>query len=73
MFKIYLNGKEVALILRIRRLSQKDLAKRTGLSEVHISRIINQQSPVGIEAQRKLQSVIKGISFERMFTMVDKI
>jgi transcriptional regulator with XRE-family HTH domain len=73
MFKVYLNGKEVALILRIRKMTQKELAEKSGLSCVHISRLINLQSPVGITAQKSLQNALKFIPFERMFTMVDKI
>lgn len=72
MIRIFVNGKELKIILRLRRMSQKDLASKTGLTPVYISRIINQQSPVGLGAQKKIQSVIRFIPFERMFTTVDK-
>lgn len=73
MWKVYLNGKEVALLLRIKRMSQKDFAQRAHITQVHISRLINQQCPVGIKTQKEIQRVFKCIPFDRIFTMVDKI
>lgn len=72
MLKIYINGREVKLLLRIRRISQKEMAERTGLSTVYISRLLNQLTPVGLTAQKQIQSVFKFVPFERLFTTVDK-
>lgn len=73
MYKIFLNGKEVSLLLRIRRIKQCEFADKAGLSKVHVSKMIRQQSPVGVEAQKKIQNVFKFIPFERLFIAVDKL
>jgi len=73
MVKIFLNGKEIAVLLRVRRMTQKELAEKAGISEVHISRLINHQAPIGIDAQKRIQNTFKFIPFEKMFTIVDKI
>ena len=69
---IFLNRVEVLLMLRIKRISQKEFADLTGLSEVHISRMLNRQASVGLKAQKKIQEVFKFKPFERLFVTVDK-
>lgn len=65
---LFLNGRELRIILRQRKMSQKDLANRAGLTEVYISRLMKQHQSIGLEAQKKIQAVIKFVPFERMFT-----
>jgi transcriptional regulator with XRE-family HTH domain len=71
--RLFVNGKEVKLLLRIRRISQKEFSQRTGLTPVYVSRLLNQQSSVGLEAQKKIQGVLKFIPFERLFITCDTI
>lgn len=72
---VYINRAEVILLLRVRRMTQKEFAALTGLTEIYISMLLNKKASVGIGAQRKIQDALElkdAKGFEKLFIMVDK-
>ncbi len=71
MFRVFLNGKEVKILLRMRGISQYMLARKANLNRVYICRLINMEAPIGLNAQKKIQSTLRGVPWERLFSVVE--
>ena len=69
--KVFVNGKQLRLILKIRNLSQRDAALKIGITHVHFNKLLHHNSEPSPKTRRNILSAFRGIAWDKLFTMMD--